>query len=247
MTRRLLAATALTLGTLLPLTATAGEAIDYSAGDFAMEGYLAKAENPKGSIILIHDWDGLTEYEQKRADMLAELGYTAFAIDLYGKGNRPQSMEANQAETKKLYDDRDRMRELMTAGLEAARAQGLGDAVVAGYCFGGAAALEMAREQPAGVTGYAMFHAGLATPEGQDYAAAKAPMRIYHGGADQNPDMAGFAQFITELEAAGTPYKAEVYAGAPHAFTVFGSERYREEADTRSWADFQAFLSERFE
>lgn len=225
----------------------AGENVDYSAGDRQFEGYVAKAELPRGAVVLIHDWDGLTDYERQRADMLAELGYDAFAIDLYGKGVRPDTVEGNRAETARLYDDRQMMRDLMNAGLAAAAQQGLGDVVVGGYCFGGAAVLEMARMQPDGVKAYATFHGGLGTPEGQDYSAAKAPIRVYHGGADQNPDMAAFAAFVQELEAAGTPYKAEVYAGAPHAFTVFGSDRYRQEADARSWADFQGLLAEQFQ
>lgn len=235
---------AATAAMVLSGAAYAGEAVDYSAGDRTFEGYVAKAENPKGAVVLIHDWDGLTDYEKKRADMLAEQGYNAFAIDLYGKGVRPDTMEGNRAETQKLYDDRATMRALMTAGLEAAAANDVATPVVAGYCFGGAAALELARMQPEGVTGYATFHGGLATPEGQNYSAAKAPIRVYQGGADQNPDLATFAGFLSELEAAGTPYEAEVYAGAPHAFTVFGSDRYREDADQKSWADFLTFLGE---
>lgn len=224
--------------------AFAGETVEYSAGDRLFEGYLAKAESPRGSVVVIHDWDGLTEYEMKRADMLAEQGYNAFAIDLFGKGVRPETPEANRAETEKLYADRDTMRALMTAGLGAAAANGVTAPVVAGYCFGGAAALELARMQPEGVIGYASFHGGLETPEGQDYSAALAPIRVYQGGADQNPDLASFATFLSELETAGTPYMAEVYAGAPHAFTVFGSDRYREDADQKSWTDFLIFLGE---
>ncbi|WBU64343.1 dienelactone hydrolase family protein [Paracoccus aerodenitrificans] len=224
--------------------ALAGEPVDYSVGDREFEGYVAKADSPRGSVILIHDWDGLTDYEKQRADMLAEQGYNAFAVDLYGKGVRPNSVEGNRAETQKLYDDRETMRSLMTAGLEAAATQDVVSPVIAGYCFGGAVALEVARQQPEQVQGYAIFHGSLGTPEGQDYSAAKAPLRIYHGGADTGPDMATFANFVNELEAAGTPYKAEIYAGAPHAFTVFGSDRYREEADQRSWADFLVFLGE---
>ncbi|WBU55986.1 dienelactone hydrolase family protein [Paracoccus sediminicola] len=224
--------------------AAAGEAVVYNAEDREFEGYVAKAENPKGSVIIVHDWDGLTDYERQRADMLAEQGYNAFAVDLYGKGVRPQSVEENRAETEKLYSDRETMRALMTASLETAAAEDVTSPVIAGYCFGGAVALEVARMQPEGVTGYASFHGTIETPEGQDYSSAEAPMRIYHGGADTGPDMMAFATFINELEEAGTPYKAEIYAGAPHAFTVFGSDRYREEADQRSWADFLAFLGE---
>ena len=229
---------------LASTSAFAGEVVEYTSGDREFEGYVAKADSPRGSVVIIHDWDGLTDYEKQRADMLAEQGYNAFAVDLYGKGVRPESPEANRAETEKLYSDREMMRTLMTAGLDAAASNDVATPIVAGYCFGGAVALELARMQPDGVAGYATFHGGLETPEGQDYSAAKAPIRVYHGGADENPDMATFANFLTELEEAGTPYTAEVYAGAPHAFTVFGSDRYREEADQKSWADFLAFLGE---
>ncbi|SDE38098.1 Dienelactone hydrolase [Paracoccus isoporae] len=224
--------------------AIAGEPVDYTSGEREFEGYVALAEEPRGSVVLVHDWDGLTDYEMRRADMLAEQGYNAFAVDLYGKDVRPSSVEENRAETEKLYNDRETMRDLMLAGLDAAAEQGVNAPVVAGYCFGGAVALEVARLQPDEVAGYATFHGGLETPDGQDYSAAEAPIRIYHGGADTGPDMATFASFVTELEEAGTPYKAEVYAGAPHAFTVFGSDRYREDADQRSWADFLVFLGE---
>ena len=76
---------------LIPSLASAGEVVDYEVGGEMFSGYRAVATgDPKGLVLVIHDWDGLTDYEVKRADMLAELGYDAFAVDLYGKGNRPQ-------------------------------------------------------------------------------------------------------------------------------------------------------------
>src|SRR3546814_7540950 len=88
--------------------------------------------------------------------MLAELGYDAFAIDLFGKGNRPAEVAARQAETGKLYKDREKMRSLLMGGLAAARELSDASAVVMGYCFGGAAVLEMARSgQAEGIAGYA--------------------------------------------------------------------------------------------
>jgi dienelactone hydrolase len=113
-----------------------------------------------------------------------------------------------------------------------------------GYCFGGAATLEMARNGAEGVVGYASFHGGVATPEGQSWPSDAPPVLILHGGADQNPSMAEVAQLSVELEEAGVLYDIEVYSGAPHAFTVFGSDRYRERADERSWEAFQRFLGE---
>ena len=231
---------------ILPLTAMAGEKVTYSIAGEAFEGYRATAQGTsKGIVVVIHDWDGLTGYEERRADMLAAMGYDAFALDLYGKGNRPVETGAKKAETGRLYSDRGRMRALILGGLEEARAGGGGRAVVMGYCFGGAAALELARSGEAGnVVGYATFHGGLQTPEGQSYGAGTPPLLIAHGGADRGISMDHVAGLANELEAAGVAYDIEVYSGAPHGFTVFGSRAYREKADRKSWAAFTTFLDE---
>jgi dienelactone hydrolase len=222
--------------------------VSYSVGDRAFEGYYAKARNAKGLVLIIHDWDGMTDYERRRADMLAELGYDAFALDLFGAGVRPDTVDGRRAETGKLYGDRETMRALIRGGLDAARAQGGAQtAVVMGYCFGGAATLESARNGLPDVVGYASFHGGVETPAGQGWPSDAPPVLILQGGADQSPSMADIAQLSTELEAAGVRYDIEVYSGAPHAFTVFGSDRYRERADSLSWEALQGFLGERFE
>lgn len=222
----------------------AGETVDYASGDMALEGYKAPAKGPsKGLVLVIHDWDGLTDYERKRADMLADMGYDAFAVDLYGKGNRPTETGAKKAETGKLYNDREKMRALILAGLGEARKLNGGKAVVMGYCFGGAATLELARSGKAtNIAGYATFHGGLSTPEGQNYSADTPPILVAHGGADSSITMDHVADLSKRLEAAGVSYEIEVYSGAPHAFTVFGSERYRKVADEKSWSSFSEFL-----
>jgi dienelactone hydrolase len=230
---------------LVPFGAAAGESVTYSVDGADFEGYSAAAKgSSKGLVLIIHDWDGLTDYEQKRAGMLAELGYDAFAVDLFGKGNRPMETDAKRAETGKLYSDRDRMRSLLLGGLAEARKLSAAPTVVMGYCFGGAAVLEMARSGQADkVAGYATFHGGLATPAGQSYPAATPPLLIAHGGADTAITMDEVAGLSKELEAAGVTYEIQVYSGAPHAFTVFGSQAYRETADRESWQAFQDFLA----
>ena len=113
-----------------------------------------------------------------------------------------------------------------------------------GYCFGGAAALELARSGKANdIAGYASFHGGLKTPKGQSYAKNTPPILIAHGGADRAIKISQVADLSTQLEAAKVPYEIQVYSGAPHAFTVFGSKRYRETADKQSWGAFSDFLS----
>jgi dienelactone hydrolase len=236
---------ALGMGTvLLPAAALAGESVVYTVEGGNYEGYKAPAKGTsKGLVVIVHDWDGLTDYEEKRADMLADMGYDAFAIDLFGQGNRPETTDGKKAETGKLYKDRETMRSLLMGGLAEARKMSGGKTVVMGYCFGGAATLEMARSgQAKNIAGYATFHGGLATPEGQSYPADTPPLLIAHGGADSAVTPADVTALWQQLEGAGISYEFEVYSGAPHAFTVFGSQAYREVADHQSWKAFQDFL-----
>lgn len=224
-----------------------GEDVRYTKNDEAFEGYYVEAQGTsKGSVIIIHDWDGLDDYERQRADMLAQQGYDAFALDVFGAGNRPQAVEDKQAATNRLYQDRERMRQLTQAGIEAARALGADDnSVLLGYCFGGTVTLEMARAGGAdNVVGYASFHGGLDTPEGQQYEANTAPIFIAHGGADSIVSLDDVAILAGQLEEASTEYEVGIYASAPHAFSVFGSDRYHETADKRSWETFSAWLND---
>lgn len=233
------------VASILPFAAQAGKKVDYAVDGASFEGYQASASGQsKGLVLIIHDWDGLTDYEVKRAEMLAAMGYDAFALDLYGKGNRPVETGAKKAETGKLYNDREKMRNLILGGLKEARKANSGKAVVMGYCFGGAATLELARSGKAmNVAGYATFHGGLATPAGQSYPANTPPLLIAHGGADTSITMEHVAALSQELEKTGVSYEMQVYSGAPHAFTVFGSSRYRKMADEHSWDAFSDFLN----
>src|SRR3546814_4797984 len=100
--------------TLAPFGAQAGESVTYTVDGADYEGYSAPAEgSAKGLVLIIHDWDGLTGYEEKRAEMLAELGYDAFAIDLFGKGNRPAEVAARQAETGRSEEHTSELQSLM--------------------------------------------------------------------------------------------------------------------------------------
>jgi dienelactone hydrolase len=237
-------ALALAAGTALAGAASAAD-VDYEANGDPMRGYFAKADDPKGLVLIVHDWDGLDDYERRRADMLAEAGYDAFAIDVYGAENRPESQEERTAATRAAFADPERLSALVAGGVEAARAQsGAGAMVMTGYCFGGTVTLATARSGGAeGIEGYATFHGNF--PEGPEWSAETPPLLVMHGGADEGPSMTDVAAFVQEVEGAALDYRLEVYSGAPHAFTVFGSERYREDADLASWATFMRFLDER--
>jgi dienelactone hydrolase len=232
-----------------PGMALAGEEVVYDVNGQPYAGYYAAPEGePQGVVLVIHDWDGLDSYEEKRADMLAEQGYAAFAVDLYGQGNRPETVEARRAETRALYNDREAMRARILGGLETARAQGADlPAVIMGYCFGGTATLEIARSgEASNVVGYGTFHGGVETPEGQSWEGVDTPILVMHGGADSSVTMDEVAALHQQLEAAGTPYEIQIYSGAPHGFTEFDSDRYQERADAESWQAFSDFLREHF-
>ncbi|WP_163834156.1 dienelactone hydrolase family protein [Spartinivicinus ruber] len=222
-----------------------GKMVSYQVGGKPYEGYYISASAKAPLILLIHDWDGLTGYEKKRANMLAELGYSVFAADLFGAGIRPTEVKDKRQHTGELYKDRKKMRDLMQAALETAKNNGadINNTVAMGYCFGGAAVLELARSG-ADLKGFVTFHGGLATPEGQNYAKAKGSLLVLHGTADANITMEDFAKLANELEKSGIKHEMISYSGAPHAFTVFDSDRYRADADKKSWQRFTNFLAE---
>jgi dienelactone hydrolase len=225
-----------------------GEAHRYTVGDMEFEGYVATNTNtePMGTVLIVHDWDGLTEYERRRAEMLAALGYTAFAIDVYGADRRPQNREENREFSGALYADRETFRERLLGSLEEAGniAGATEDVVMMGYCFGGAAVLEAARAG-ADADGFVSFHGGLGTPEGQSYENAEGPILLLHGSADPVSGMADLAAVIDEMQAAGVEHAAEIFGGARHSFTVWGSGDYDREADRGAWNALTEFLEER--
>ena len=239
MNTRLLTLTAL----LSTSTAMAGENKIYNVNGQEYEGYWAKTSKKAPLVLLIHDWDGLTDYEKKRAKMLNDLGYNVFAADLFGKGIRPTEVKDKKQHTGELYKDRDKLRALVLGSLNYAKSLGAdsNNVVVMGYCFGGAATLEAARSGMK-AKGFVTFHGGLKTPEGQSYKDTSAPILVLHGTADSAITMDQFATLANELENENVDHEMITYSGAPHAFTVFNSERYREKADKKSWLRFTEFL-----
>jgi dienelactone hydrolase len=232
---------------LLSLAASAaagGRPVDYMIDGVPFEGYYVAPTAGAPLVLLIHDWDGLGGYEVKRAEMLAALGYAVFAADLFGKGIRPATVDERRQRTGALYADRMKMRALLQGALVAAKEQGarVEHAVAAGYCFGGAAVLELARSG-AGLKGFVSFHGGLDLPAGQDYGQVQGSVLVLHGTADSSVSMDDFAALAVALERAGVPHEMITYSGAPHAFTVFGDDRYREAADRKSWQRFTDYLA----
>ncbi|WP_261817498.1 dienelactone hydrolase family protein [Vibrio gallicus] len=240
-TKRLLAVSLASFTTL----AIAGQDVVYDVDGQPYQGYWSKAADGAPLVVLVHDWDGLTDYEVKRAKMLNDMGYNVFAADLFGQGVRPTEVKDKKQHTGELYKDRVKLQKLMAASQTKAEElnQAKDNTVMVGYCFGGAAVLESARAG-GDAKAFITFHGGLTTPKGQSYEQTSAPIVVFHGTADTAITMQDFATLAVELEGAGVKHEMISYSGAPHAFTVFGSQRYREDADHKSWRRFGEVLQE---
>lgn len=219
--------------------------ITYKIDGKEYEGYYNSPSKNAPLVYMIHDWDGITDYEIKRTKMLNDLGYAVFVADLYGKNIRPTKLEDKKAMTKSLYDNRDEMKKRLNAGFEEAKKVGLNtqNSIGMGYCFGGSAILEMARSG-ANLKAFIPFHGNLATPSGQNYKNTKGKIVVFHGSADTVVPFTEFSSLAVELENTGIEHEMITYSKAPHAFSVFGAKSYSEDADKKSWKRFSEVLEE---
>lgn len=232
--------------------------VEYKHGDATLEGYLAwddAAANPRPGVLIVHEWNGLGDFVQARAKKLAELGYVAFAIDMYGKGIRPQTPQEAAAQAGIYKNDRKRMRARALAGLEVLRGNPLCDPkriAAIGYCFGGTTVLEIARSG-ADIAGVVSFHGGLDTPTPEDAKHIRCKVLALHGADDPVVPGKDVEAFVDEMRAAGVDWQLIVYGGAVHGFTnpAAGSDKskgvaYNAQADRRSWEAMKGFFAEIF-
>lgn len=234
------------------------EVIEYKQGDTTLEGYLAYDDSntkPRPGVLLIHDWMGVADFAKSRAKQVAELGYVAFAADIYGKGVRPANSTEASALAGKYKADRALFRERLKAGL----AQLTGNKLVAssqiaaiGYCFGGTGVLEVARSGQ-DVKGVVSFHGGLNTPTPADAKNIKGRVLVLHGADDPFVKPDEVAGFKKEMEDAKVKYEFVAYPGAVHSFTnpAAGNDNskgaaYNEAADKQSWVAMKKFFGELF-
>lgn len=242
-----------------PVTIVAEEVI-YSTDGATMKGFLAKSatiEGKRPGILVIHEWWGHNEHARQRAMKLADLGYTALAVDMYGDGKTADhpndagqfasSIMGNMTEAKARFDK----------ALETLKADPSVDADkigVIGYCFGGTLALTMAN-LGADVDAVVAFHAGLALPV-MPKGKVDAKVLVCNGAADPfiTPDEEGV--FVAAMDAANADYKLINYEGAVHAFTNPGADslgekfslplKYQQAADEQSWAEMQKLFNSVF-
>ena len=248
------------------LLATAGVAnakvrsklVEYKEGDTVLEGYLAYDDALKGKHpgeLVVHAWMGLDDNARTRADMLAGLGYVAFAADIYGKGVRPKDASEAGPLAGKYKSDRTLLRSRVNAGYAQLLKQANVDAArtaAVGYCFGGTTVIELARSGTP-LAGVVSFHGGLDSPTPADGKNIKARVLALAGAADPHQKAEDLAAFKKELADANVDWQFAEYGGAVHCFTdaTAGSDpskgcAYDARADARSWSAMRSFFDEIF-
>ena len=237
------------------------EEITYRDGDTEMKGYLAYDDrnmDPRPGILVVHEWWGNNEYARMRARLLAIMGYTALAVDMYGDGktaNHPDdagkfagAVGANMPLAKARF-------EAALATLQAHKTVRTDDIAAIGYCFGGGVVLNMAR-QGVELDGVVSFHGSLATGNPAQRGDVKTKVRVFNGAADPMVKSEDVSAFEAEMEAAGVDYALVNYPGVLHSFTnvhadIFAQRfnlpvAYDKTADADSWQKMGEFFREIF-
>jgi dienelactone hydrolase len=230
--------------------------IEYKEGSAILEGFWVHDDSVKGkqpSVLVVHQWKGLGDYEKKRAEMLAKLGYNVFAVDIYGKGIRPDNPKDAAAEAGKYKSDRDLLRRRITAGLEQLKKLPPTDpkrVAAIGYCFGGTTALELARSG-ADIAGVVSFHGAVGPAASAK--TIKARILACHGADDPFVPPEEVKAFEDEMRKAGADWQLVAYGNSVHSFTDWGAGNdnskgaaYNEKADKRSWQAMKDFFAEIF-
>lgn len=237
--------------------------IRYSAAGADLHGYLAWDAARKGrrpGVLVVHEWWGSNDYVRRRADMLAELGYTALAVDMYGGGRTADSPDAAGRLMNDLLADLMVVRARFDAALQQLRSHATTDPArlaAIGYCMGGGIVLHMAR-YGAALRAVASFHGSLPlglAPQGEG-AAVTARIAVYHGEADVFFSAEQVDAFKTEMRETGADCLFVSLPGALHGFSnpqasangeKYGLPlRYNELADRCSWDHLRLVLESAF-
>jgi len=235
--------------------------IKYKADGKTMIGFLVlpdEYDEKTPAVMVVHEWWGQNDYPRKRAKMLAELGYVAFAVDMYGDRTIVDHPKDARSFAGKAMADGKTVRVRFDAALKALRKKtAIKESRIAaiGYCFGGSVVLEMAR-QGKNLAGVVSFHGGLMTPSKAKKGNVKTKILVLNGGADKMVSAEHIIKFKKEMDKAGAKYEFVSYPGALHAYTnqsatAVGKKygiplAYNQEADKKSWQRMSEFLHEIF-
>ena len=241
--------------------AVKGEEVEYSANGLKMKGYLASDDAKPGKrpgVLVVHEWWGHNEYARMRARMLAELGYTALAVDMYGDGKQAAHPDDAGKFAGEAMSNIETAKARFAAAMEVLRKHPMTDPqriAAIGYCFGGGVVLEMAR-LGVDLRGVASFHGMLTTKNPAQPGRVKAAILVCHGAADSFVPPEAVDAFKKEMTDAKVDYTFLVYEGAKHSFTNPDADKYAKEfnmpigynaeADKKSWSDLLQFLKKIF-
>jgi dienelactone hydrolase len=239
-----------------------GKNVEYSAQGVVLKGYIAYDNSITGKrpgILVVHEWWGLNSYARKRARMLAGLGYTALAIDMYGEGKQAQHPDDAGKFSTEIMKNFDMAKARFLAAENFLKKQSTVDPSrigAIGYCFGGGIVLNMAR-QGADLAGVASFHGNLTAVKPAQPGMVKAKLRVYTGAEDKFVPAEAVERFKQEMTDAKADFKVIVYPGAVHGFTNSDATQlgkkynlplaYNTKADKESWADMKEFFKAIFQ
>jgi dienelactone hydrolase len=232
--------------------------IEYPVGDTSHQGYMAydhEIAATRPGIVIVHEWWGLNDYIVRRAHMLAELGYVALAIDMYGGGQIADNPDQAGALMNGVLDDMGTGTAALRAGYDLLLAQPGVDpqrTAAIGYCFGGAMVLQMARIGLP-LSAVASFHGALGSFHTAAPGSIRAKMLVCHGAADSMVTMDDLEGFKQEMDAAQADYQVLLLEGAKHGFSnpqadvnaeKYGIDLgYQQQADEQSWAAMQTLFT----
>lgn len=232
--------------------------VSYTHEDAKLTGHLYWDDSIQGKrpgVLVIHEWWGLNDYAKKRAKMLAELGYVAFAADMYGDNKVTTKPSQAKEWMQEITADVEGWRERAILGLEQLKKSGMvkeSDLAAIGYCFGGATVLQMSYAN-APVKGVVSFHGALPAAPEEVKNKIGPQILVLHGQADSFIAPEVVTNFRNKLDEAGAHWEMNTYGGARHGFTnpdagKFGIKNleYNKTADQRSWARMQSFFKEIF-
>lgn len=245
------------LSMLLSLGVTAGQAaiveqpIEYLHEGTTLQGYLYfedSVSSQRPGVLVVHEWQGLGDYTKSRARQLAQLGYVAFAADMYGKGVYGTTHDDAAKLAAPYFKERQLMRGRVRAGYDALIRSPQVDpsrTAAMGYCFGGTAVLELARSG-APLKAVVSFHGVLSTPNPADAAGIRGEVLALTGADDPHVTPDQVQAFMTEMRAAHIVYGLVAYPGAVHSFTVptAGNDpttgmAYNAQADKKAWNEMK--------
>lgn len=237
---------------------THGEVVEYTVDDVVFKGYLAykdQVEGKRPGVLVVHEWWGHNEYVRNRARMLAELGYTALAIDMYGDGKLAKHPDDAGKFARAVMENMEVAKARFTAGMDLLKKHPTVNSehiAAIGYCFGGGIVLHMARLGIDELDGVVSFHGSLSTQTPAERGTVKAKILVCHGAVDPFITPKQVDAFKKEMQNAEVDFKFVVYPEASHGFTNpaadkhGGSLRYNAAADKQSWTDMQRFFKTLF-